>query len=107
MVTARLICIGLLSVFCISGCSVDLEAPADLVAASGVQGGIVVHIGCGDGRETASMLLNSSYFVHGLDTSEDNISRAREYLRSKNLYGQVSVAKYDGKTLPYGDVRNT
>ena len=49
------------------------------------------------------MLLNSSYLVHGLDTDGDNVAKARAYIRSKNLYGPVSVAKYDGKTLPYGD----
>ncbi len=76
---------------------------ADVVKRSGVRGGIVVHLGCGDGSETADMLLNGSYLVHGLDTNGDNIAKARAYLRSKNLYGSVSVAQYDGKTLPYGD----
>ncbi len=76
---------------------------ADTVRNSGVRGGIVVHLGCGDGSETASMLLNSSYVVQGLDTDSENIAAARAYLRSKNLYGRVSVARYDGKTLPYAD----
>ena len=76
---------------------------AETVRNSGIQGGIVVHLGCGDGKETAPMLLNRSYFVHGLDTDGDNVAKARVYLRSKNLYGPVSVAKYDGKTLPYRD----
>jgi len=75
----------------------------DAVKRSGIKGGIVVQLGCGDGRETADMLLNSSYLVHGLDTSGDNVTKARAYLRSRNLYGSVSVAQYDGKTLPYAD----
>ena len=69
---------------------------ADTVRSSGIQGGIVVHLGCGDGRETAAMLLNSSYLVHGLDTDGDNVAKARAHIHSKNLYGPVSVAKYDG-----------
>ena len=76
---------------------------ADAVKGSGVPGGIVVHLGCGDGSETAEMLLGSSYLVHGLDTNGDQVAKARSYLRSKNLYGSVSVAQFDGKTLPYGD----
>ena len=48
-----------------------------------------------DGSETADMLLSSSYLVHGLDTSADNVAKARAYLRPKNLYGSVSVAQYD------------
>ncbi|MHC4744879.1 MAG: outer membrane protein assembly factor BamB family protein [Planctomycetota bacterium] len=76
---------------------------ADAVKQSGIKGGIVVHLGCGDGRETADMLLSSSYIVHGLDTSGDNVAKARAYLHSRNLYGSVTVARYDAKTLPYAD----
>lgn len=76
---------------------------ADTLRSSGIKGGIVVHLGCGNGRETAAMLLNSNYLVHGLDTSGDNVAKAKAYLRSKNLYGPVSIAKYNGKTLPYGN----
>ncbi|MHC4560546.1 MAG: class I SAM-dependent methyltransferase, partial [Planctomycetota bacterium] len=79
------------------------ENLVDAVKRSGTKGGIVVHIGCGDGSETADMLLNRSYLVHGLDTSNDNVARARAYLHSRNLYGSVSVARYDGKSLPYSD----
>ncbi len=76
---------------------------AETIRNSGIKGGIVVHLGCDNGRETAEMLLTSSYLVHGLDTNIANIAKARAYIRSRNLYGPVSVAKYDGKTLPYGD----
>ena len=81
-------------------CAADM---ADTVKRSGIKGGIVVHLGCGDGRETADLLVNSSYVIHGLDTSGDNVAKARAYIRSRKLYGSVSVARYDGKTLPYGD----
>src|SRR5512133_455296 len=60
---------------------------ADIVKNSGIKGGIVVHLGCGDGKETAEMLLKNSYLVYGLDTSADNITKARAYLHSKILYG--------------------
>lgn len=83
--------------------SLSAKDTADTVRSSEIQGGIVVHLGCGDGSETVDMLLGSSYLVHGLDTSGDNVAKARAYLRSKNLYGPVSVAQYDGKTLPYAD----
>lgn len=79
------------------------QSARQILKATGVAGGLIVHLGCGDGRETADMLLGSSYLVHGLDTSADNVAKARAYLRSSNLYGSVSVAQYDGKMLPYGD----
>ena len=79
------------------------ESMTDTVKRSGIKGGIVVHLGCGDGGKTAELLLGSSYLVQGLDTNSDNVAKARSYLRSNNLYGAVLVAQYDGKTLPYGD----
>ena len=70
---------------------------------SGVRGGLLVHIGCGDGKLTTGLCHNDSFLVHGLDTDSVDIARARAYVRSRNLYGPVSVAKYDGRTLPYRD----
>jgi outer membrane protein assembly factor BamB len=49
------------------------------------------------------LCTNERYLVHGLDTDGVNIARARAYIHSKNLYGSVSVARYNGKVLPYGD----
>ncbi len=94
--------------------------PAEgIVKASGVKGGLVVHLGCGDpsatstgsgqagsgqvGKLTAALRVNDRYLVHGLDTDAANIATAREHIRSKGLYGPVSVAQFDGKGLPYVD----
>ncbi|MHC4680608.1 MAG: class I SAM-dependent methyltransferase, partial [Planctomycetota bacterium] len=74
-----------------------------ILDASGIQGGLIVHIGCGDGKLTAALRANESYLVHGLDADGVDVAKARVYIRSKNLYGPVSAAKYNGKTLPYGD----
>ncbi len=79
------------------------DDPAAAVRNSGVKGGVVVHLGCGDASGTAGMLLNKSYLVHGLDESAEKIDTARASLRSKGLYGPVTVSRYDGKTLPYAD----
>jgi len=76
---------------------------AGIVEDAGIAGGIVVHLNCGDGKAAAKMADGNRCLIHGLDTEVDNVSKARAYLRSKGLYGRVSVAQYDGKTLPYGD----
>ena len=34
--------------------------------ATGVQGGLVVHLGCGDGKLTAALRADDRYRVHGL-----------------------------------------
>ena len=38
-----------------------------ILDATGVKGGLIVHIGCGDGRRLAALRANDSYLVHGLD----------------------------------------
>ena len=76
---------------------------AKIVEATGVKGGLIVHLGCGDGRLTAELRRNDSYLVHGLDTDADNVNQAREHIQSEGLYGSVSVDTFDGKRLPYTD----
>jgi outer membrane protein assembly factor BamB len=77
------------------------QAARQILDASGIKGGLVVHIGCGDGKLTAALCANDSFLVHGLDTDDVDIARARAHIRSRKLYGQVSVARHDGRTLPY------
>ena len=73
----------------------------ELAKSSGVKGGLVVHLGCGDGRETAKLLLDEKYLVHGLDADDAKVRQARKTIQALGLYGRVSVAKYDGEHLPY------
>ncbi|MHC4582041.1 MAG: outer membrane protein assembly factor BamB family protein, partial [Planctomycetota bacterium] len=78
-------------------------ATDQLLELGGVKGGLVVHIGCGDGRLTAALRANDSYIVHGLDRSAENVDKAQDYTKSLGIYGNVSVSQYDGKHLPYID----
>ncbi len=75
----------------------------DALKTSGVTGGLVVHISCGDGKETASLRINDSILVQGLDTDEAGLDKARKNLKSMGLHGKVTVAAFDGKNLPYVD----
>lgn len=70
---------------------------------TGVKGGLIVHIGCGDGRLTAALRGNEGYIVHGLDTDTKNIETACRYIQSLGLYGPVSVQRWNGVALPYAD----
>jgi len=74
-----------------------------LLEASGVRGGVVVHLGCGDGQRTASLHAGERFLVHGLDTDAAKAERARAHIDAKGLYGKVSAERYDGRNLPYGD----
>ena len=75
----------------------------DILDVSGVQGGLVVHIGCGDGKLTAALHAGDGYLVHGLDTDAEQLATAREHIRSLGLYGKVSVDQFNGRRLPYVD----
>ncbi|MGD8238200.1 MAG: PQQ-binding-like beta-propeller repeat protein [Armatimonadota bacterium] len=75
----------------------------EIMDATGVKGGLVVHVGCGDGRLTAALCVNGSYLVHGVDADAGNVEQAREHIRSLGLYGKVSVEQWVGSSLPYGD----
>ena len=74
-----------------------------ILAATGVRGGLVVHVGCGDGTLTAALRASDSYLVHGLDTERASVARARKHIQSLGLDGPVSVDTFDGEHLPYAD----
>jgi outer membrane protein assembly factor BamB/SAM-dependent methyltransferase len=74
-----------------------------ILAASGVRGGLVVHLGCGNGSLTAELRDNDRYVVHGLDTNAANIDIARQAVKTNGLYGPVSISLLTGHRLPYAD----
>lgn len=71
--------------------------------ATGVRGGLIVHLGCGDGKLTAALRPNASYQVHGLDRADAKVAEARGYLLAQGVYGDVSLDRLDGTQLPYID----
>jgi len=74
-----------------------------ILSATGVKGGLVVHVNCGDGRLTAALGANESFLVHGLDTDAADVAKARDHIRSRKLYGKVSVEQWTGDGLPYAE----
>ncbi len=74
-----------------------------IIGNAGVKGGLIVHIGCGDGKLTAALRTSEAYLVQGLDTDQTNVEKARAHIRSLGLYGDVSVDRLEGDRLPYAD----
>ncbi|MBL7187976.1 MAG: PQQ-binding-like beta-propeller repeat protein [Phycisphaerae bacterium] len=70
---------------------------------SNVQGGLIIHIGCGDGSLTAALGTGGAYIVQGLDADAENVAAARAHIKSKGRYGNVSADVFDGRHLPYID----
>ena len=79
------------------------ETAKQILAASGIQGGLIVHLGCGDGRLTAALRADERYTVHGLDRDAANVQLARKHIAGLGLYGPVSVDQWTGARLPYAD----
>ena len=75
----------------------------DVIEASGVKGGLVVHVGCGSGELTAGLCAGDSFVVQGLAADPADVKKARRYISSEGLYGRVSARHWDGKRLPYAD----
>ena len=65
--------------------------------------GLVVQLGCGDGRKTAKLSESGRCIVHGLDADPARVAEARRYIRSRGLYGRLSVDVLSGSRLPYAD----
>jgi len=80
-----------------------LDAADTSVDAAGVRGGLIVHLGCGDGRETTKLARDDAFTVHGLDADAANVQQARRHVKSRGIYGLVSIGTFDGKHLPYVD----
>jgi len=79
------------------------EEARSILDATGVKGGLIVHLGCGDGQLTAAFCRGPAYQVHGLDADARNVQAARQLLRASGRYGQVSVEQWTQTHLPYRD----
>jgi hypothetical protein len=77
------------------------DEAADILSQSGVKGGIVVHVGCGDGVLTQRLRVNDSYQVQGLTQDSSQIPSIRESIYKAGLSGVVAVDGWNGKHLPY------
>lgn len=93
-----------LSAQIVQGANDDAKAQAkEILDISGMAGGIVAHLGCGDGKLTTALHLNDHYTVHGLEADPVNVAAAQDHIQAQGLYGPVSVEPFSSATLPYAD----
>ncbi|MHC4632602.1 MAG: outer membrane protein assembly factor BamB family protein, partial [Planctomycetota bacterium] len=83
--------------------SLEQQSVNQILSATGVKGGLVLHVGCGDGKLTASLRLGDNCVVQGLQSDAKRVETARAAIRAAGLYGPVSVIHWRGKKLPYVD----
>ncbi len=96
---------GVCGVILALGGTVWAAAPSaggpDFAQAVGTKGGLVVHVGCTDGKLTAALATRPNLLVQGLADSDGAVAEARKFVKSAGKYGAVSVASFDGEHLPY------
>jgi len=87
--------------------SIAAQSPAqqaeEIINATGVQGGFIIHIGSGDGQLTQALRANDHYMVHGLDSNPANVRKAREAILSSGEYGSITIDHLTGTELPIVD----
>jgi SAM-dependent methyltransferase len=80
------------------------DLAAQILEQSGVEGGLIVHLHCGEGQLTAALGAQDCYTVQGLETDAERVEKARRHVREVGRYGRVSVRSWDGGgQLPYAD----
>jgi len=79
------------------------EEAQQIASLADFHGGLVIHVGCGDGQLTAALRLADNCVVQGLETDAGRVETARAAIRELGVYGPVSVTHWNGKKLPYVD----
>lgn len=79
------------------------EEAKEIAALADLHGGLILHVGCGDGQLTAALRLAENCVVQGLEADAKRVETARKTIRDLGLYGQVSILPWSAKKLPYVD----
>jgi outer membrane protein assembly factor BamB len=74
-----------------------------ILAASKVHGGVMIHLGCRDTRLLTDFARDSQFIVQGLTSDARLTARLRASLTDKKLSGKASVRTAHGTRLPYVD----
>lgn len=76
------------------------DVPTEMTA----KGGLILYLGCGNGRSMVEHARGGSFLVHGLAADDSELNIVRTFIRSQGVYGKVSVSRQDvTRKLPYAD----
>ena len=96
--------VGLFIVALATATGVPAEPDAgEILHVSGVKAGLIVHVGCGEGKLTAALRASDAYVVHGLDADAANVAKTRDRIDKLGLHGKVFADRLTGARLPYVD----
>ncbi len=96
--------VGMLLTTTVAAALTNLADEAEYITSlAGFHGGLVIHVGCGDGQLTAALRRGDNCVVQGLEVDAKDVEKARAAIRLTGQYGPVSVIHWSGKKLPYVD----
>ena len=81
----------------------DSAKAQEILKQAVAQGGLIVHVGCGDGKLTAALRVTERFIVQGLDADPENVAKARAHIQSAGRHGPVTVGVLNDSKLPYID----
>ncbi len=76
---------------------------ARLVAQSGIQGGLIVHVESNSPEFTAGLRVSERYVVQALHSDPARVAADRTYFARHELAGPLSAVPYGGDRLPYAE----
>ncbi|MCX7887914.1 MAG: hypothetical protein N3B01_11760, partial [Verrucomicrobiae bacterium] len=65
---------GLLVFAALARASLGATLAAEAIENTGVKGGLIVHLGCGDGKLTAALRTSPGFIVQGLDADRKKMA---------------------------------
>jgi outer membrane protein assembly factor BamB len=80
-----------------------LEDKQQILAASSIHGGLVIHLGCTDAGLLVDFAQDSRFVTQALVREAEVLSRLREALAAEDLIGRASVRLVNKPRLPYVD----
>ena len=81
----------------------EAKQAREILTATGVTGGLIVHLDCGDGSLTTALRANERIRVHGLSTDVAEVAAARAHVRKTGRAGDVWIDPLEGARLPYAE----
>jgi len=77
------------------------KTAGDILQMSGAQGGLMVHLACGDGELLAAFAGDGKFLAHGLTTEAATAASIHESLAEKGLAGVAGAEALSLGRLPY------
>jgi len=83
--------------------SAQAKTVSEALNDTGVTGGLIVQIGCGDGRSPVALGANDRYVVYSFDSDAAKVAGARRTVLEAGLSKSVWVDQLEGGRLPFAE----